>query len=99
MPESSRDRAAVVGPPVQQPLENVSSGRAVDDLAAALAGEVGLDHGALDCRGGETLVPEGDRQIAKRQQVACELTDGLRSRTLAPVELDRQTDHEPADAV
>src|SRR5579883_994036 len=85
--------------PIQQSLENVRRRYLVDDLGAALPREVALDHAALDRGGGETLVPEGERQVCMREQVLRHLPDALRARSLAAVEADRQSRDDAADIV
>src|SRR5947209_18781036 len=52
---------------VEKALQDVGGGDPVDDFGAALSGHVVRDHLAGDRRGGEALVPEGDRHVAQGQ--------------------------------
>ena len=52
-----------LGHVVEGALEDVGGGELVDQLAAAAARGVGLDQGAGDRGGGQTLVPEGHRDF------------------------------------
>src|SRR5690606_23151618 len=93
---------ALAGDGVERALENVSGCHLVDDLAAALAGQVGLaDEEALDGGGREALVPERDRlgEAGLLDEVAGELAHRLAARPLAAVHVHRQADDQPADPV
>ena len=80
-------------------MQDVGGSDAVDDLAAALAGQVGGDHLSGDRGGGEALVPQNDRQIAQREQVFRELAYRLGSRPVGAGKRQRQADNEAADAM
>src|SRR5665213_1293562 len=97
--EASIPKKSGLGNPVQQPLENIGGGGAIDDLAAPPARDVRLDHLALDRGGGHPLVPKCQGQVELRQQVVGELPDALDARSLAAVERQRQADDEAADTV
>src|SRR5665213_1718364 len=84
--EASIPKKSGLGNPVQQPLENIGGGGAIDDLAAPPARDVRLDHLALDRGGGHPLVPKCQGQVELRQQVVGELPDALDARSLAAVE-------------
>src|SRR6185437_151737 len=84
---------------VEQALEDVSGGRFVDELGAATARKVGIDHAALHRGGRKPLVPEGDRKLGMCHEVLRELPHALRPRAVAAVECQRQADNDAADLV
>src|SRR5215469_14757204 len=84
---------------VEQALEDIGGGGAVDDRAAPLARKVGFDHSAFDRRGRQPLIPKGQRQVDNGKQVARELTDTLDARRRLAVETEGQTDDDAADAM
>src|SRR5260221_1413859 len=71
--------------PVEQPLQDIGGGNLVDDLGAALARKVGLDHLTLDGGGGEALVPESDGPVHMLEQVLGELAHALGTPALVAV--------------
>src|SRR6185437_10547692 len=84
---------------IKQALEDVGRRRFVDKFGAAAAGEISLNHAALDGGGRQPLVPEGKRQLGMRHEVLGELPHALRARAVAPIERQRQADNNAADAM
>ena len=89
-------RRGKVGQRVDRALQDVRGSERVDLLGAAGAADVGVDHRPLDGLSRPALVPQQDRQL-ERRQVAGEGADRLRSRAIAAVHVERQTDDEPDD--
>ncbi len=100
---SSASSATLIAPPlsrrqpVERALQDEGGGRRVDLFRALLARQVGFEHGALGGGGGKPLVPEHDREVGQRREVAEEGARRLRARPLGAVHVDRQAEDQPAD--
>ena len=84
---------------VEAALQDIGRRHPIDDLGAAFSCHVVRDHLAGNRRGGQPLVPQRDRHVAQRQHVARELANRLRARRVAAGHRERQSDHQPADAM
>ncbi len=82
---------------IKRALQDPGGGHLVDEFAPTGAADVALvDQDPFDRRGGEALVPEGDRQVTKAQQIAREGPCRLATAALGAVHVHRQADHHSA---
>jgi hypothetical protein len=92
-------RKPTVAEMVEQPLEDIGGSRLVDQLGAARARQVGLDHPPRHRGGRQAFVPEGQRQVDLREQIMGKGADRLGAGPLAAVHVGREAEDEAAYAV
>src|SRR5665213_1718363 len=86
--EASIPKKSGLGNPVQQPLENIGGGGAIDDLAAPPARDVRLDHLALD--GSEGPRVQGVRQFANNLLAELDLPLAFWDERMSTAAVERQ---------
>jgi len=84
---------------IEGALQDVRRGHLVDDFGAALARGIRFEQRARHGGRRKPFVPEHDRHVVQRDEVAGEGARGLRRRSLASVHVQRQADDQSADAV
>src|SRR5439155_14028729 len=80
--------------PIERTLENESGSVLIDDFGAAGARHIRRDQLALDCGGGQPLVPKRDRKIGQPREIAGKGARRLRTRPFAAVHVDGQAENE-----
>lgn len=96
---SSRGRLVLVIQAIERALEDDRRGQLVDHLGAPFARLIGVDQHSLSFRGRQPFVPEQYRQRRHFIEIARECPGRLCARTLRPVHIAGETQHQPSDAV
>src|ERR1700722_13933873 len=84
---------------VERALEDVSSGELVDEEISTRTRTTGLDQRACDGGRRQALVPEGERELDQRCEVARKRARRLRGGPFRPVHVARQAQDEAAHPV